>query len=89
MTSGRIQPFCKNYNINVGCFDGTRINQRNITSKNISLLLYSKHFCLIWKSNGTSFNEAVEEFNLNFEVIDVVISDKSVEIFIECHYKPK
>ena len=25
MTSARIQPFCRKYNINIGCFDGTRI----------------------------------------------------------------
>ena len=23
MTSARIQPFCRKYNINIGCFDGT------------------------------------------------------------------
>ena len=31
MNSARIQPFCKKRNINIGCFDGTRINPRNIT----------------------------------------------------------
>ena len=37
MTSARIQPFCKKYNINIGCFDGTRINPRNLTQRNTSL----------------------------------------------------
>ena len=36
MTSARIQPFCKKYNINIGCFDGTRINPRNLTQRDIS-----------------------------------------------------
>ena len=26
MTSDRSQPFCGKFNINIGCFDGTRIN---------------------------------------------------------------
>ena len=39
LTSARIQPFYKKDNINIGCFDGTRINLRNITERNISLIL--------------------------------------------------
>ena len=34
MTSARIQAFCRKYNINIGCFDGTRINPRNLTQRN-------------------------------------------------------
>ena len=41
MTSARIQPFCLNYNIIIGCFDGTRINPRNITQRNTSLFIYN------------------------------------------------
>ena len=47
MTSARIQPFCKKYNINIGCFDGARINPRNITQRDTSLFIYNNHFCLI------------------------------------------
>ena len=43
MTSARIQPFCKKYNINIGCFDGTRINPRNLTQRNTSLFIYNNH----------------------------------------------
>ena len=46
MTSARIQPFCKKYNINIGCFDGHRINLRNLTQRNTSLFIYNNHF---WK----------------------------------------
>ena len=46
MTSARIQPFCKKYNINIGCFDGTRINPRNLTQRNTSFFIYNNHFCL-------------------------------------------
>ena len=49
MTSDRIQPFCRKYNLNIGCFDGTKINPRNITQRSISFFIYNNHFCLIWK----------------------------------------
>ena len=44
MTSARIQPLCKNKNFNIGYFDGTRINPRNITQKNTSLFIHNNHF---------------------------------------------
>ena len=44
-TSARIQPFCRKYNINMGCFDGTRIYPRNLTQRNTSLFIYNNHFC--------------------------------------------
>ena len=60
MTSARIQPFCRKYNINIGCFDGTRINPRNITQKNTALKIHNNQFCLIWKSDGISFDKAIK-----------------------------
>ena len=49
MTSARIQPFCKKYNINIGCFDTTRINPRILTQTDTALFICNNHFCLIWK----------------------------------------
>ena len=89
MTSARIQPFCRIYNINIGCFDGTRINPRNLTQRNTSLFIYNNHFCLIWKSDGISFNQAIEKLKNNFKVVDNVISDKHVKNFIKYDYKHK
>ena len=89
MTSARIQPFCKNYNINISCFDGTRINPRNLSQRNTSLFIYNNHFCLIWKSDGISFDKAIKEFKDNFKVVDNVISDKHVKSFIKYEYNPK
>ena len=83
MTSARIQSFCKKYNINIGCFDGTRINPRNLNQRDISLFIYNNHFCLIWKSNGISFNQAIRELKDNFKVVDNVVSDKNVKGFIK------
>ena len=60
MISARIQPFCRKNKNNKGCHDEFRVCPRNITEKNIELYLHKNHFCLDWKSNGISFNEAKE-----------------------------
>ena len=90
MTSARIQPFCKKHDINIGCFDWTGINPRNLTQRDTSLFIYINHFCLIWKSNGISFNQVIEnELKPNFKVVDNVISEKHVKSFIKYEYNPK
>ena len=90
MTSARIQPFCRKYNINIGCFYGTRINPRNLTQRNTSLFIHNHHFCLIWKSDGISFDKAIEELKDNFKIVDDVVSDnKHVKSFIKYEYNPK
>ena len=90
MTSARIHLFRTKNNINIGCFDGTRINPRSITQRNTSLFIYNKHFCLIWKSNGTRLRKAIEdEIKPTFKVVDNVISDKHVKSFMKYDYKPK
>ena len=84
MTSARIQPFCRKCNVNIGCFDGTRINARNITERNTSLFIYNNQFCLLWKSNGISFNQVIEdEFKPNFKVVDNFKSDEHAERFVK------
>ena len=90
MTSARIQPFCRKNNINIGCFDGTRKKPRNITQRNTALKIHNNHFCLIWKPNGISFNQVIEdELKQNFKVVDNVVSDKNVKSFIKYEYNPK
>ena len=90
MTSARVGSFCRKYNINIGCFDGTRINPRNITQKDTALKIHNNHFCLIWKSDGISFNQVIEnELKPNFKVVDNVVSDKHVKCFIKYEYNPK
>ena len=37
MTSARFQPICGKYNINIDCFDGTRINPRSFTQRNTAI----------------------------------------------------
>ena len=89
MKFSRIKPFCTKYNINIGCFDGTRINPRNVTQRNTSFFTYILHFCLIWKSQNISFNQVIkDELKPNFIVVDSVISDKHVKSFIKYEYNP-
>ena len=61
MTPARTQPFCKKYNINIDCSDGTRINFRKITQRNISLFIHNSLFCLDWKTNGFEISQALTE----------------------------
>ena len=89
MTSARIHSFCKKYKINIGCFDGTRRNPRNLNQRNTTLFIYNNHFCLIWKSDGISFEKAITELKDNFKVVDNVLSDKHVKSFIKNEYNPK
>ena len=90
MTSARIQPFCRNYNINIGCFDGTRINPRSLTQRDTAIKIHNNHFCLIWNSIGISFNRVLEdELKPNFKVVDNIMSDKLVKKFIKYDHKPK
>ena len=90
MTSARVGSFYRKYNINIGCFDGTRINPRNITQRDTALKIHNNHFCLIWKSDRISFNQVIEnELKQNFKVVDNVISDKHVKSFMKYEYIPK
>ena len=89
MTSARVQPFCRQHNINIGCYDGFRVCPRKITQRNIALKIHNNHICLIWKSDGVSFDKAIKELKDNFKLIDNVISDKHVKSYIKYEYKPK
>ena len=89
MTSARIQPFCRKYDINIGCYDGFRVCPRNITQRNTALKIHENHFCLIWKPDGITFDRATKELKDNFKIVDNVISDKHVKSYIKDEYKPK
>ena len=53
------------------------------------MFINSNHFCLIWRSNGFSFSQAIEELKNNFKDFDNVKSDKHVNSFIKYEHKPK
>ena len=60
-----------------------------MTERIIALKLHKNHFCFIWKTNGNSFNKAIEELGSNFKIVHNVISDKHVESSIKHEYKPE
>ena len=89
MTKARIQSFCRANNINIGYFDGDGIYPRSITNRDIALYLYNNHFCLIWKSEGVSFNQAIRELKANFKLVDNYITEENVNAYFKYEYIPK
>ena len=53
------------------------------------MLIYNNLFCLIWKSNGTSFNQTREVSILNLKAFDNSISDELVKSFVKHENDPK
>ena len=88
MTSTIIQPYCRKYNINIGCFDEPRVKPRNIREGNTALKLNNFHFCVNWKSDGISFIQAIEELKQYFKTVNNVLSDKHNKSFINFEHKP-
>ena len=66
MTKARIQPFCGANNIDSGYYNDDRVFPRSVTNKDRALYLYNNHFCLIWKSQSVSFNQAIQELKKFF-----------------------
>ena len=69
MTMASIQPFCRANKNNLGYFDVTRVFPRSVTDRN-SAFFYNNHFCLIWKSEIVSFNQAIKELKDSFKIVD-------------------
>ena len=75
LIKARIQPFFRANNINLGYFDGIRVFPRSVTDRDNALFLHSKPFCLIWKSEGVSFNPTIKELIDNFKIVDFSITE--------------
>ena len=90
MTAARIEPFCRKYVINIGCYDGFRVCPRNIAERNMALYVKENHFRLIWKTQKIIFKKTIEhKLEPNFKVVDNVISDKHVKSFVKYAYEPE
>ena len=77
MTSARIQPFCKIHKINLGNYN---INQqeilpRSVTERRLCLYIHENHFCVIWKTNKSTFTDAIKKLKDNFKHETNQISD--------------
>ena len=89
MTKARIQPFCRANNINLGYWDGERVFSRSVTNRDNALFLFNNQFCLIWKSEGVSFKQAVQELNDNFKMVDNFITEENVISHFKYEFIPK
>ena len=89
MTKARIQPFCRAININFGYYNDDRVFPRTVTNRNSALFLFNNHFCLIWKSQGVSFNQAIQELKNNFKIVDNYITEENVTSHFKYEFIPK
>ena len=78
MTYARIKPCLRKLGIELGCFDGTRISPRKIAERNKASFFHINHFCLIWKFENVSFNQAVKELKDSFKLVDNYITEENV-----------
>ena len=89
MTKARIQPICRAKNINLGYFDGKRVFPRSVTIRDNALFLYKNHFCLVWKPEGVSFNQAIKELKDNFKIVDIYITEENVNSHLKYEFIPE
>ena len=89
MTMARIQPCLRKLGIDLGYYNGERVFPRTVTNRDSALYLYNNHFCLIWKSQGVSFNQAIQELKNNFKIVDNYITDKNVNSHFKYEFIPK
>ena len=89
MTKARIQTFCRANNINLGYYGGERVFPRSVTNRDSALYLYNNHFCLIWKSQGVSFHQAVKVLKDNFKIVKIFITEENVKSHFEYIYTPE
>ena len=61
LTMARIQPFFRANKINLGYYNIDRNFPRTVTNRDTALYLYNNLFCLIWKSQNVSLNQAINE----------------------------
>ena len=85
----RIQPCLKKLGIDLGYFNGERVFPRAVTNRDSALYLYNNHFCSIWKSQGVSFNQAVQELKDNFKMADNYITEENVISHFKYEFIPK
>ena len=60
-----------------------------MTNRNSALYLYNNHLCLIWKSQGVSFNQDIQELENNFKVVDNYITEENLNSHSKYEVIPK
>ena len=89
MTKARIQPCLRKLGIDLGYWYGERVFPRSVTNRDSALFLFDNHFCLVWKSENVSFNQAIQELKDNFKIVDNYITDENVNSHFKYEFIPK
>ena len=89
MTMARIQPCLKKLCIDLGYYNGERVFPRTVTNRDSALYLYNNHFCSIWKSQGVSFNQAIQELKNNFKIVDNYSTEENLNSHFKYEFIPK
>ena len=53
------------------------------------MFLYNNHFCLIWKSEGVSFNQTIKELKDNFKKNDKFLTEGNVNSHFKYEFIPR
>ena len=53
------------------------------------MYLYNNQFCLIWKRENISFNQAIKELKDNFKLVDNYITEENVKSQFKYEFRPK
>ena len=85
ITSEKIQPFCRKYNINLGSSNQKQqpILPKTVNERRICLLIHNNLFCVIWKNNQSTFPDAKEEKENIFKYEETQIDDNILQQVIE------
>ena len=62
---------------------------RTVTNRDSALYLYNNLFCLIWKSQGVSSHQAIQELKNNFKMVDNYITEENVNSHFKYEFIPK
>ena len=85
----RIQPCLRKLGIDLGYYNGDRVFPRTVTNRDSALYLYNNQFCLIWKLQGVSFIQAIQELKNNFKMVDNYITEENVNSHFKYEFTPK
>ena len=82
MNTARIQPCLKNLGFELKCYNGKEICLRTKCRRDEGLRLHYNHFCLIWKSQSISFNQAKGKLKSYNKIVDSFITKKMLILFL-------
>ena len=89
LTKARIQPFFRVNIIILGYNKGIRVFPRPVTVRYNALFLHNNQLCLIWKSEGVSFNHANKELKDIFKKVDNYITEENLSSHLKYEFIPK